>query len=460
MKLEKEEVEQKMLAIAKLIKETNEEKDFDVENINYYEDFKFEGSNLAETNIFIAEVADKSDGIVKFELYSGNTNNLIATVSPDGKLHFSQEYLENLREVDEHFFESLDIDDLDFKLPEELGKDDRVFTKEEREYIESKELEKDIHGKNKELTNAEKLTDTEKEKDDETKEEEENKALSEDEKQQEQIAKQKGIPTHSVLFVRENSNFYKDHPELEKNLYFYRDNDGVVKAEYIDSNGKSQPSKYIEPSQTALRQETISLGDDGNPVTREVPYQVMKTKGLNNIDKDIRDIRINVKIDTYGYLDIEEARQGRNGEWLSHDVEVKGRNYNSNAVNQTTSIRSRNADPDKQTEDFEKAEENEEAFKDGIQYDEMYLMRNSDVIMQELIDKGYQKEEAIKIFNYMIGEENLTMSEAEERVNEEIKEQNRDENEKEGSEREESEEQSEGRTPGDDAWERLEGHRR
>ena len=37
----------------------------------------------------------------------------------------------------------------------------------------------------------------------------------------------------------------------------------------------------------------------------------MKTKGLNNVDKDIRDIRINIKIDSYGYLDIEEARQGK-----------------------------------------------------------------------------------------------------------------------------------------------------
>ena len=460
MKLEKEEVEQKMLAIAKLIKETNEEKDFDLENINYYEDFKFEGSTLGAINIFVAEIADKSDGIVKFELYSGKSNSLIATVSPDGKVHFLPEYLESLRGVDEDLFETLYIDDLDFKLPEELGKDDRVFTKEEREYIESKALEKDIHGKNKDLANdekttdAEKLTDDKKEKDDETKEEEqENKSLSEDEKQQEQIAKKKGIPTHSVLFVRENSNFYKDHPELEPNLYFYRDNDGIVKAEYIDSNGMSQPSKYFEPSQKSLRQETISLGNDANDVTREVPDQVMQT-ALKSNNTNIRNngIRINIKIDTYGYLDIEEARQGDKGEWLAHPIEVKGRDYNSNAVNKTTSNRSRSVDPDKPIEDFEKAEENEEAVKDGIQYDEMYLMRNSDVIMQELIDKGYQKEEAVRIFNYMIGEENLTMDKAEERVNEEIKEQNRNENEREEDDR--------GRTPGDEAWERLKEHRR
>ena len=40
---------------------------------------------------------------------------------------------------------------------------------------------------------------------------------------------------------------------------------------------------------------------------------------------------------------------------LSHDIETKGRNYNSHAVNQTTSIRTRAADPDRQTEAYEKA---------------------------------------------------------------------------------------------------------
>lgn len=205
---------------------------------------------------------------------------------------------------------------------------------------------------------------------------------------------------------------------------------------------------------TALRQETVSIGNDGNPVTKNVPYQVMKTKDLNNIDKDIRDIRININIDSYGYLDIEEARQGKNGEWLSHDIEVKGRDYNSRAVNETTSIRSRKADPDKQTESYEKAEKNEFALQDGIQYDEMYLAGHAEEIVQALVDEGYQKKEAANIFNYMIGEENLSMQEAKARVNKEIEGRSK-ENEKAGVDQSMDLDDDElQRTPGGDAYER------
>ncbi len=208
---------------------------------------------------------------------------------------------------------------------------------------------------------------------------------------------------------------------------------------------------------TALRQETVSIGNDGNPVTKNVPYQVMKTKGLNNIDKDIRDIRININIDSYGYLDIEEARQGRNGEWLSHDIEVKGRDYNSRAVNETTSIRSREADPDKQTEAYEKAKENEFAVEDGIQYDEMFLAEHAEEIVQSLIDEGYQKPEAVDIFNYMIGEENLSLEEAKERVNKEIGEKSKEKEE--GNVENEGRAQG-GRDMGEEAYERLESRGR
>ncbi|MFQ8989314.1 MAG: hypothetical protein ACLR6T_11650, partial [Intestinibacter sp.] len=182
---------------------------------------------------------------------------------------------------------------------------------------------------------------------------------------------------------------YKDHPELEPSLYFYRDQNGTVRAEYIDENGVSQPSKYFEPSTTSLRQETVSLGDDGNPVTKEVPYQVMKTKGLNSADKDIRDIRMTVEIDAYGYLSIQEARQGKNGEWLSHEIEMQGRDYNSHAVNQVTSIKTREADPDKQTKAYESLEGTEVA-EDGIEYSEMYLISHAEEIIDELIKEGYQ----------------------------------------------------------------------
>ena len=121
----------------------------------------------------------------------------------------------------------------------------------------------------------------------------------EENQEQKAIAKKKGIPENNVLIVRDNSNFYKDHPEVERDLIFSRDKDGLVKAEYIDENGELQPSKYIMPPTTGNRQETVSIGSDGNPVTKESPQQVMQTRNLTGRDQDIRDVRINIKFDTY-----------------------------------------------------------------------------------------------------------------------------------------------------------------
>ena len=127
-------------------------------------------------------------------------------------------------------------------------------------------------------------------------------------------------------------------------MYFYRSEDGVIKAEYIDENGISQLSKYFEPSTTSIRQETISMGANGNPVKKEVPYQTMITK-LQTNDKDIRSVRINIDINC-GYLEISESRQGVNGQWASHEIECRGKDYNSAELNKATSTKYGVSDPD------------------------------------------------------------------------------------------------------------------
>lgn len=435
------DVLQKMMEIGDLIEQGKESEDIQVGTIHYYKDFVFQRSNLAETDIFIAKVENTLENTNTYELYSGKTNTLIATVDEQGKLHFMPEYIESLKQIDERLAQMLNLEDLDFVMPEELEKEDKVLTREERQHIASK----------KETSIKDNSTKAKGEEEEKLEQKDEEK--SPEEEQKEQIAKAKKVPSHNILMIRANSNLYKDHPNLEPNLYFYRDNQGVVKAEYIDSNGQPQPSKYFEPSNTSLRQETISIGDDGNPVTKEVPYQVMRTKGLNHVDKDIKDIRINIKIDTYGYLDIEEARQGQNGDWLSHDVEVQGRSYNSHSVNATTSIHSRRADPDRQTSAYEKAAQTG-LKEDGIEYSEMYLIQHPNELIESLVQEGYQRPEAVQIFNYMVGEEALSLEEAKEKVNEEIAQGKfKQEEQKEQAEVEQGDEE-EGRTPWGDAEDR------
>lgn len=76
----------------------------------------------------------------------------------------------------------------------------------------------------------------------------------------------------------------------------------------------------------------------------------------------------------------------------------------------------------------------------------MHLMQHSEEIIEEFIKDGYQRKEAVEIFNYMIGEEVLTEKEAKERVNENIKER-----EKIQEKDQERDDDDEGRTPWGDA---------
>ena len=406
-----EEIKQTMAEIYTQIAE-REGKDTAISNITYYKEFTFDSAKFIENDIFVTKL-QKTKGksqIETFEIYNKD-GELIATVDEKGKVQFAPEYIELLKQEYKKFFEILKLDEATLELPEKLREEDISLEHDELE----KEVEKqEQKGKKIEKKQEEKSQD--------------------DNSQEQEIAKQKGIPTNNVLIVRDNSNLYKDHPEIERNLIFSRDNDGKVKAEYIDENGELQPSKYIQPSNTSVRQETISIGKDGNPVTRETPQQVMRTQNLTKRDQDVRDVRINIKFDQYGYMDIEEARQGRNGEWAAHDIEVRGRDYNSAQVNEETSMKTGMADPDKETSSYESME-NVGKPQDEIQYDRVYLMQHADEIIDGFINQGYQKVEAVAIFNHMIGEEALTEKQAKERVNEEITELKQEEREEEPEER-------------------------
>ncbi len=73
-------------------------------------------------------------------LYSGKTNTLIATVDEQGKLHFMPEYIESLKQIDEGLTQMLHLEDLDFQLLEELEKEDKVLTREERIHLSSQKM--------------------------------------------------------------------------------------------------------------------------------------------------------------------------------------------------------------------------------------------------------------------------------------------------------------------------------
>ena len=343
---------------------------------------------------------------VVYKVYAEDHTH-VANIDEKGNVEYAEEFLKQLKDVNEEQLSLINTKGV--KLQEEPNGKNEISYEEEK-----------------------------------GKQEETNRKREEENRQIEEIDKQKGIPTNNVLKVRADSNFYKNHPELEEepNLYFYRDEDGKIKAEYIDEKGIAQPSKYFEESTTALSEQTVDLGQDGNPVKKEVPYQTMKTN-LNGNDEDIKAVRINIEI-VQGYLIVKESRLGKNGKWESHEIEVMGRDYNSKEINDVTSTRiGGEADPSRTTDAYEKVEETSMS-NDGVQMEEMQEYRES--LINKFIDEGYNREEATKIYNYMIEKGwNLTEEQAKDKVNEEIKEKNEIDN---NTERE-------GRTQGGDALERL-----
>lgn len=417
----KKEILEKMEAIRSIARDAINQEEQKIGDTKYYKDLNLGQVGIENAYVVEIENIEKNKEIGEREVYViykiyTEDHVLVANVDNKGDVEFSPEFLEQLKQISPEYFESLNLEDNDtnFELPEEK-EDEKVISykeEEEKENAESSSLEEKIP-----------------EEDNETQE----------------IAKQKGIPACNVLIVRNDSNFYKDHPEVERNLYFYRSEDGVIKAEYIDENGISQPSKYFEPSTTSIRQETISMGANGNPVKKEVPYQTMITK-LQTNDKDIRSVRINIDINC-GYLEISESRQGVNGQWASLKIECRGKDYNSAELNKATSTKYGVADPAKDTSTFAKVEQTS-LENDGVQYSEMQKYAES--LVEKFMDQGYNKEESIKICNYMIGEEQLKEDEAKTKVNEEIKENNRKKDTDYG------ENDEDGRTPGGDAWERRE----
>ena len=130
-KVREQEIKEKMLEIAELIEQSQSEDT--VESVTYYADFNFKGSGLAESNVFVAKTQNSKDNRTTYEIYSEMSNSLIATVDSKGKLHFMPEYIEKLKQIDEKQFQRLQLEDLDFELPEELQKEDMVLSKEEKE---------------------------------------------------------------------------------------------------------------------------------------------------------------------------------------------------------------------------------------------------------------------------------------------------------------------------------------
>ena len=225
---------------------------------------------------------------------------LIANINEKGKLEPNMELLNDDKYSDEDKKKlgdmlnllGLEKDNVDIEKLQEQLKEIEPKTKEEIEQEREKQKEKDS------------IKDEEQEQTDEEKEDDEKElGNAEQEKEQEVLAKKKGIKVNNICKIRRDSQFYKNYPNIPKTAYFYLDSKDRIHAEYLDKDGQAQELPGFEEIKD--RTEVTRLGNDGQNVRDEVPYRVMTAKGLEDKNHNTQDIRIAMYKDQYRYLKIE-----------------------------------------------------------------------------------------------------------------------------------------------------------
>lgn len=356
---------------------------------------------------------------------------LIANINEKGKLEPNMELLNDDKYSDEDKKKlgdmlnllGLEKDNVDIEKLQEQLKEIEPKTKEEIEQEREMQKEKDS------------IKDEEQEQTDEEKEDDEKElGNAEQEKEQEVLAKKKGIKVNNICKIRRDSQFYKNYPNIPKTAYFYLDSKDRIHVEYLDKDGQAQKLPGFEEIKD--RTEVTRLGNDGQNVREEIPYRVMTAKGLEDKNHNTQDIRIAMYKDQYGYLKIETIHQGRNGEWEGKNIDIHGTDRNTERMNNL--IDEKNKTP--QTGVLAKRQEELKTSgysQDGLSLDEFSKQRK----INEYMEDGYTFEESNKIYDYVVGELQLTEEDAKLKVNEESEHT--------------KQEESKGRDMGEEAYDRL-----
>lgn len=407
----------------------------------YYEDVVLPRKTKEKNNSILSNTLIEEK---KYEDENGKTNVeygvyikfngedvLIANINEKGKLEPNMELLNDDKDSDEDKKKlgdmlnllGLEKDNVDIEKLQEQLKEIEPKTKEEIEQEREKQKEKDS------------IKDEEQEQTDEEKDDDE-KDLgdAEQEKEQEVLAKKKGIKVSNLCKIRRDSQFYKNYPNIPKTAYFYLDSKDRIHAEYLDKDGQAQKLPGFEEIKD--RTEVTRLGNDGQNVREEIPYRVMTAKGLEDKNHNTQDIRIAMYKDQYGYLKIETIHQGRNGEWEGKNIDIHGTDRNTERMNNL--IDEKNKTP--QTGVLAKRQEELKTSgysQDGLSLDEFSKQRK----INEYMEDGYTFEESNKIYDYVVGELQLTEEDAKLKVNEESEHT--------------KQEESKGRDMGEEAYDRL-----
>ena len=150
-----EKIKQKISELYTQITEENAIKGSkdDVSSITYFDDLVLlqptdKNMGIAEQKVYVVKIFDENNKEL-YKIYNDST--LIATVTENGRIIFSEEYKDQISKIDPRFALAIEKADPDmkFKLPEEFSKEDLELTKGEMEETRQKSLKGEEENKEK-----------------------------------------------------------------------------------------------------------------------------------------------------------------------------------------------------------------------------------------------------------------------------------------------------------------------
>lgn len=313
-----------MLKLRKILQEELAENRQEISNIGYYKDFQFKGTSLGVNDVYIVKIKDDSvpeqdmkpredDETYIYRIYDED-NNLIATVDKEGNVLFSPEYLEN---IDERYLETLDLEDAEFELPEELGKDDIVLNSEELEMEENKKRLDDVSkviGSNNINSYSEMKTDQTPafEKVTNKQELDPNTRVTQTETLADMIPeiKEKGIVKIGVV--------YSEHSKGQNGRFSFVG---------LDKDGQIHNIDSLENTQGTTTGQTVTSinSRDGSVVEEEQVAGLVRINGRNSLNG--QEEMLSVKVGQYGILEVDYVRadlsEDKENRYLSAPIETR-----------------------------------------------------------------------------------------------------------------------------------------
>lgn len=134
-----------------------EDKSTQISNITYYKELAFDSARFIENDVFVTKLNrenGKKGAEEVYEIYNKD-GDLVATVDKAGKIHFSPEYIEKLRQEYQEYFEMLNLDNAVLELPEEIKERNITLQPEELEKEKKKEKQDEKGKEDEEKTEEE-----------------------------------------------------------------------------------------------------------------------------------------------------------------------------------------------------------------------------------------------------------------------------------------------------------------